>query len=192
VIALGWAGNALLLQWLNCFLTGVIAAYFSVNRCTDLKLHARWADAVSVVALLAMILLPLGWQNGLFGQDMTYAELSHCWLPYSCLFAFWLYLLCGSSGIFSRIMASRPMQFLGAISYPGYLFHIFILHSLRPIGPANDLEFAVLSLAIVFTVSWVSHRCIERPILKKYQSISQECAEAKDTTSKSKACFTSN
>lgn len=186
----GWAGNVLLIQWLNCFLAGVIAAYFSVNHRPHPKLNAHWADAVSAVSLLAMIALPFGWQNGLFGKETTYEGLSHLWAPYSCLFALWLYLLSVSSGVFARIMASRPMQFLGAISYPGYLFHIFILHSFRPIGPANDLVFAGLSLVLVFTVSWVLHRCIELPVMNSYHSTTRQGAGAEDTTGKSKACTT--
>lgn len=171
--AQGWAGNALLLKWLNCFLTGVIAAYFSVNSRLNLKANVRMADAVSAVSLLAMIALPFVWQNGLLSGEFTYAELSHLWFPYSCLFAIWLYLLSISSGVFSRIMESRPMQFLGAISYPGYLFHISILHSLRSIGPTNDLAFASLSLLLVFFLSWLLHRSIELPIMNRHQSSSR-------------------
>jgi peptidoglycan/LPS O-acetylase OafA/YrhL len=188
--AQSWAGNALLLQWLNCFLAGVIAAYFAVNHRPYLKVNAHWVDAVSALSLLAMIALPFGWQNGLFGKEITYEGLSHLWFPYSCLFALWLYLLSVSSGIFARIMASRPCQFLGAISYPGYLFHIFIMHSLRPISPANDVVFAALSLAVVLIVSWVLHRCIELPVMNRYHSTTRQCADAQDTTGKSKACLT--
>lgn len=162
--AKGWAGNVLLLPRLNCFLVGSIAAYFSVNNQTRPKADNRWPDIISAITLLAVIALPLCWQNKLFSKNLTYNDLAHWWFPYAGLFAFWLYLLTASPCFFSKIMDSRPWQFLGAISYPGYLFHIFILHLLSPIGPANDLAFVILALAVVFTVSWALHRLVERPL----------------------------
>lgn len=64
-----------------------------------------------------------------------------------------------------HLLGSRPMQFVGQISYPLYLWHwpvlafAFIVYGAHPAPAVN----AIL-LAVSFVLAWVTYICIERPL----------------------------
>ena len=80
--------------------------------------------------------------------------------------ALWIGLLSGSTGLASRLLAVRPLRFLGAISYPGYLSHIFVLHLLKPSLAYGNLAFLALSLPATLLLSWLLHVCVEKPLYR--------------------------
>jgi peptidoglycan/LPS O-acetylase OafA/YrhL len=65
------------------------------------------------------------------------------------LFACAIYLSCRSIGTASRILSSRPMVYLGTISYSLYLVHWSVLTTFRSILPAST----PLPLRLVITLS---------------------------------------
>jgi peptidoglycan/LPS O-acetylase OafA/YrhL len=85
-------------------------------------------------------------------------------------------------GLFQRFLASKPLVYLGKISYGLYVYHlgtIFLIY--RLLGPAINLPapwakftLMLLEFTATFTVASLSYRFLEKPILNlkdKYFSI---------------------
>lgn len=66
------------------------------------------------------------------------------------------------SGIASRILSSRPLVFLGEVSFSLYLTHIFVIHFAAASAPGSHL---MAWSALIFSVplAWVCYILIERP-----------------------------
>jgi len=72
----------------------------------------------------------------------------------------------GPDARFNRwILASRPMVFVGKISYPLYLWHWPVL-SFGQIAESNStsLEFRATAVATSVALAWLTYKLIERPI----------------------------
>lgn len=70
-----------------------------------------------------------------------------------------------SAWINSQILATRPMVFVGVISYPLYLWHWPLLSFARIITsgtPSYPVRIALVLLA--FLLAWLTYRWVERPI----------------------------
>lgn len=159
----GGAGNAVFLSYLSCFLPGVIAAYASVRWAPSPQRLGAWCDVLGILVLLSLPVIPLLVPQGASGQEAYYFRLVHLWFPYACLFSLWVFLLGFGQGVFARILGSAVFRFLGAISYPGYLFHIFVYYRLRPHIP-DDRWYAIAAFATICALSYLLHRVIERPL----------------------------
>ncbi len=64
-----------------------------------------------------------------------------------------------------KLLASKPMVFIGLISYPLYLWHWPILSFLRivePEAPSAGVRVAAVGLSLIF--AWLTYRLVERPI----------------------------
>lgn len=71
----------------------------------------------------------------------------------------------GQSWVAQRVLAARPVVFVGLISYSLYLWHWPVLTAVR-IRTASthlDLPVAAGAIAITFLLAWASWRYIERP-----------------------------
>ncbi|HEX8445339.1 MAG TPA: acyltransferase [Sphingomonas sp.] len=74
-------------------------------------------------------------------------------------------------GLLARILATRPLLWLGTVSYSFYLWHPTVLavvkrgpgmaRLLDQAGPAAQLVLFLLALPVVLVVSWASQRLIE-------------------------------
>lgn len=154
------------LPYLSAFLPGVIAAYCA--SCWPFRASGvragYWADCVGIVALATFLIVPLaeeGMIRGLSGRGPGW------WFPYGVVYAVWLYLLAsGAGGRLARTMEFRFMQFLGGISYPGYLFHIFVLFYLRRWVPSGIWLYLGLACMAVIGTSWLLHWSVERPLAR--------------------------
>jgi peptidoglycan/LPS O-acetylase OafA/YrhL len=78
-----------------------------------------------------------------------------------------LLIICGGPNtlINRRVLSSRPMVFIGLISYPLYLWHWPLLSFARVIGPENPGRLMRTALVIASVVlAWLTYRLIERPV----------------------------
>lgn len=162
----GVGGDAVFLSYLSCFLPGIVAAYASVHFPPRMTATGLVADIASIAALLAIISIPLLRQSGPQGHPLEYSRLIHLWLPYAGLFAGWIYLVDNSKGVFAKLLANRVWRFLGSISYPGYLFNIFVYYELRRFLPEGDVVFAIISSAVLLLITYLLHRAVEMPIYR--------------------------
>jgi peptidoglycan/LPS O-acetylase OafA/YrhL len=69
------------------------------------------------------------------------------------------------AGSLARTLGSRPMRWIGEISYGVYLWHwpIFVLTSPRHLT-VDAVARTLLRVTLTFLVAWLSHRLLERPI----------------------------
>jgi peptidoglycan/LPS O-acetylase OafA/YrhL len=75
----------------------------------------------------------------------------------------------GQSWVAQKILAARPMVFVGLLSYSLYLWHWPVLTALR-VRTASvhlDLPVTVGAITITFLLAWVSWRYVERPFRNK-------------------------
>jgi len=77
----------------------------------------------------------------------------------------------GGGRLATRLLANRPITFLGVISYSLYLWHYPLLSAVQGAGwldgrPAPAWIVVLLAaVPLVLLVSWLSYRWIERPFL---------------------------
>jgi peptidoglycan/LPS O-acetylase OafA/YrhL len=70
-----------------------------------------------------------------------------------------------SRGLAFKILASRPMRYMGQISYTFYLYQVAVLDKLSP-HVNSRAELAVVGFMITLLVSILSWHYLEQPILK--------------------------
>lgn len=94
-----------------------------------------------------------------------------------------IYLSASSNSWFARILACRPLNWLGAISYSLYLFHIPILGALKlaRIDTIDNmwLRFSVFS-AVVLGASHLLYKCIEDPLYQHFRKPADQAATGRD------------
>lgn len=73
-----------------------------------------------------------------------------------------------SGTVVNKLLASRPMVFVGKISYSLYMWHwpIWVFASFLVIGPLSLVQKAML-IAVTFIVSYTSYRLVEQPFRSK-------------------------
>jgi peptidoglycan/LPS O-acetylase OafA/YrhL len=77
-------------------------------------------------------------------------------------------------GVFSRLLATAPLQFLGTISYSLYLWHpiimsvvkhaMYVLHLPAHLGPLSQAAFFVLVLPPSLLAGWASQATMEKHV----------------------------
>jgi len=78
-----------------------------------------------------------------------------------------IFLLVLSSGWAQRILSSKPLVFLGRISYSVYLLHFIVLYALVMHFPGmNPLYLFVLYAFITIILAWITYIRIERPFIR--------------------------
>jgi peptidoglycan/LPS O-acetylase OafA/YrhL len=90
------------------------------------------------------------------------------YLPYSVAAA----LVVGSLALQARgsgVFRSRPLRFVGRVSYPLYLTHPialgFAATAVAPGGTAAELAYLALGLTLSLVLAWALHRVVERPLI---------------------------
>lgn len=63
-----------------------------------------------------------------------------------------------------KILAARPMVFIGLISYPLYLWHWPLFSFQRIVGPEPGTAVKGLTLAVAFLLAWLTYRFVETPV----------------------------
>jgi len=76
-------------------------------------------------------------------------------------------------GWLSRLLSFRPLQLAGMMSYSIFVWHVPILHLLRPSRAGNIafIEGSILYLVAVFLVAAISYCIIEFPRVKPWRSL---------------------
>jgi peptidoglycan/LPS O-acetylase OafA/YrhL len=74
-----------------------------------------------------------------------------------------LLILAGSGNTRSRLLTSRPMVFIGLISYSLYLWHWPLIAYLSYLEIPIDLPVGAMLIAVSITLAWLSWRYVEVP-----------------------------
>lgn len=147
--------EARLMVGLPYFLSGLV-----LSRCIAPSPGARWWDALFVAAAGGILLL---YPSILPAQTLGVAQ--HWFSPVSLAVVSLLLVATLRSRLAERILGSRPLRFLGRISYGIYLLHFVVISNLirfTPLHPKAYILFA-LSLALVILAAYLAHILIERP-----------------------------
>jgi peptidoglycan/LPS O-acetylase OafA/YrhL len=82
------------------------------------------------------------------------------------MLAAWLILtlVANSNGLLSAIFVSRPMRYIGTISYGLYVVHLPVFFAAKSYVPGHEMLSAAVGTALSFALAAVSFRYFETPI----------------------------
>jgi peptidoglycan/LPS O-acetylase OafA/YrhL len=139
-----------------CFISGWIVYLIYLNHREHWQWLAKCTDTVAVVILTAIAVRGFDW-------PFNYSDL----VPYcACLIVGGL-LYQGSRT--AMILSSRPIHFLGIISYSLYVWHIpvkFVVerYYANILHRERDVPFAIVVLVLSLVVATISYYAYERPV----------------------------
>ena len=119
--------------------------------------EARVARHANVLSLLGVLLLVVAFAS------LSRSSLFPGWWALLPTVGAALLIASRGSWLNRTLLGSRPMVFIGLISYPLYLWHWPLLSWLRILNRANHVTIAA-ALLLAFVLAWLTWRYIERPI----------------------------
>ncbi len=141
-----------------CFGCGMVAALLADARWTQ----ARVATAALLVAGVVLVVADGAWHEGdPGGAGRVWRD-----LPAAVGFAA-IVLVCVGRG--RHRLRARPLQILGELSFPIYLWHMPLMLGLRGFGlfpEGRPLAALAAVLAMTLPVAWCSWHLVERPLLR--------------------------
>jgi peptidoglycan/LPS O-acetylase OafA/YrhL len=145
-------------------LLGVLAAHVMHHRRSGPALAALLGNRWMPPLLLALAMLVCQYTPTLRG------------LPYACVHLLFclalLAMVINPRGVFSRTLQSRPLFYLGSISYGIYLYHTMIIWVFdrvcesRRLHPAAWVQFLVVA-TLAIAVAGISFKYLEAPIMRR-------------------------
>jgi peptidoglycan/LPS O-acetylase OafA/YrhL len=157
------------------FAAGVVGPASPLRRLEDLAHSAGtcWATALAVFALATSPLagpvtfrdaggVPPAW--GLVFKNVLY-------LLVALLVVLPLVLGPQDAGVLRRVLSTRPLQWLGEISYGIFLWHLLVLDGVtrlrhQQLFTGSWLVLMALTWSATVLVSWLSYRWLERPVMR--------------------------
>ncbi|MFI8741454.1 acyltransferase family protein [Stutzerimonas sp. R75] len=145
--------------YLPAFLFGILAALL-LQRLRQLP-RARVATPYALATLLILLLALPGTRLWLFDTPPSMALMNkHLYL--GLLWAIFLVLLVDGHGLAGRLLMSRPMAWLGAISYSTYLFH-WLVFSLLARYWQGSLIAMLAAVILALLAGMLGYRLLEQP-----------------------------
>lgn len=146
------------LPFLGCFGVGLLAAQWRR------PLRPAAADALAVAGLaLAAWWMWRGFQVPIAREDGMIRALGQ--LPPSLGFAALVVAVASRRGAAARVLETRPLLALGALSYGVFLWHLPVLLALNRVADLPAGVLAALTLAIALVLAAASRRYVEAPAL---------------------------
>jgi len=146
--------------YIPSFLFGILAALL-LPAMRSLPRH-RLATPYALFTLGVLCLALPGARLWLFETPLS-GDLLDKHLYLSLLWAVFVLLLVEGNGLVGRWLCSRPMAFLGAISYSAYLFHLLVMLPITTRWPEQPAAFAA-SIGFSIAVGAVGYFLAERPL----------------------------
>jgi peptidoglycan/LPS O-acetylase OafA/YrhL len=190
-VATGYDGPwmTVLPQHIAAFALGMVLAVVSVQRWSDhiatkLERIGRPAWIWWTLALVAFVAIPLIFRVEPFEQRSTAQEIGVNILDTLLGFFIVVPAVLGPQqhGAIRRGLQTRPLVFLGLISYGLYLWHWFLLTIVLgdwlgwPLQKGNWLTLLVVALPVVIAAATASWYLLERPILRWARAVSRTAA----------------
>lgn len=143
---------------LSFFFTGSMAGYwYKMHGAHQLFPPYIW-NVIALLAIGAFTISPTiiswkiydyPWQNALFPGIL---------LPVALL------AIIKSSGWITPLFTTRPLRFLGAISYSLYLVHVYIMSHIYEWFSGHIVSGLAVLLVLSITTAWILHISIEKPL----------------------------
>ena len=159
------------------FVIGMLGAYAWVHAGLAQRLAARGRQellalaGLAVLALLAALPFWLGARAGPAPSPHPGLLAWHGAVSAGLLALLWVAAAGGSRTL--GWLGSRPLRFLGAISYSLYLWHYPLMLAARPhlgllpAGPSRPFLFLLAMLPVCLVAAWLSWRLVERPAMAR-------------------------
>lgn len=80
-----------------------------------------------------------------------------------------LFVIARPAHLLTRLLETRPLVYMGKISYALYLWHVVIAHSLGYFFTLPVVNGAIVGTALAFLVAHLSYTYIEQPVLRLKQ-----------------------
>jgi peptidoglycan/LPS O-acetylase OafA/YrhL len=144
-------------------LLGALLAQFAERIRALVARHAFAIEAVAIAASTALLVLRSG--SSPFAYWATYFASACCATALVAAFAL-------GRGPVARVLAYKPIAYLGTLTYSGYLVHMYGVTAAFgvtrrvPFGAAEVPARIAMALAFTFALAWIAHVAIERPFLR--------------------------
>jgi peptidoglycan/LPS O-acetylase OafA/YrhL len=146
-------------------LFGAVLAYMELYSC---KKSTLWANKIFIHAQSIIGFLLICFSTIFFNKSFAFPG----WWALLPVFGSVMLISAGSGGLVNRVLLkSRPMVWVGLISYPLYLWHWPILSLARIyFGEVLTAGYASIALCASFVFAWLTYKYIEQPIRKSVNS----------------------
>ena len=152
----------------SAILIGCLLA-FALHHRSSFRLVARLGSVPGLVVSLALLATVHALTHVFHMTAAGFRVASpYYYLPYSCAAA----LVVGSLALQARgtgLFRSRPLRFVGRVSYPLYLTHPialgFAATAIKPGGTLTELVYLAVGLALSLALAYGMHRVVERPLI---------------------------
>ena len=160
----GWP-NFQPIYYIGLFMTGIGSFLVSKSLTESIRFKSAFGIASNLLIIISLIVLT---KFRIDNPDYpNFAFAAKVWLlgiPCGLLFVF---LTISESTIFSRILGSRPIRFLGEASFSFYIFHYPAHMTVTRIGARINYEFSYNQMFIlILTFAILMHLLIEKPFQK--------------------------
>ncbi len=154
---------------IDSFAAGAIVAGLRLQNFT---LRAFSLPARCLIALLAFSCVISARALGFLPETSPFVAVSE---TLDTTFLVWIFVnvLDGLPGPFGKFLASRPLTYLGKISYGLYIYHVFIIVIVDPLLQARGLSIqadpwtcATILSTLTIAAAIVSYHLLERPFLR--------------------------
>jgi len=159
-----------LLPHFPIFLTGSLAALVHC-RIAEIggirtKSLRHFLDLAAVIVFACIFLLVPRFWTLATGENVSILHFHEKFILFSVLWPLLLLAYLNGSGTVDRILKTRPLRFLGIISFSLYLWHLPILRFINLRVNASPPMKGLLGMTIILIVSAISYLAIERPFMK--------------------------
>jgi len=159
-----------LIPYLPIFLLGSLAAFvhwkIQQRGGIDSPVLRAGLEVLALASLLGVVSLVPSFWNALPGREVNSFHFHRDFLLFGFLWSVFVVAYLNGSGAFRWLLATRPLRYIGVVSFSVYLWHLPILvlvgNHLRA-DPAL-VALAVIALALLF--SGISYLLIERPFIR--------------------------
>lgn len=190
---LGWFAAGMALAIVSVQVRNLSGGAASRWRLLDEIAAAPWACWVAAAAFLAVAATPLAGPRDLQSPTGGQAVAKNMlYLAVAVLLLLPAMFGPQDEGVARRLLSSRPVQWLGEISYGIFLWHLFVLEGVVRL---LNLDLFTGSWTLVFVLTWggsiclaaASYYALERPILRRRDTIRRLGARLRSTPAREMA-----
>lgn len=160
---------------LHEFILGIVLALVFSHVTTSKAGLFQWSPRIATALELGSLAL-LGWAVSIAHRVPFEVRITVFYSPFMALVIF---VHAFGRGWISQMLSVRPMRFLGEISYSIYMFHLIVLSLMITYRQSWKLaelslaQFALIYLAVLFSVSALSFCCFETPMRQRLKTMLQ-------------------
>ncbi len=152
-------------NFMGIFLYGVCFGVIHRKHTPHTSLQSVMSSFANIATFAMLVVLVLGPISSLFPDTLWHLDWEDAvWL--SPIMGFYILSCAGANNAKAQIINNPFLCYTGKISYSLYVWHIIILFIKIPHHPFEQHIMLVLMVCIIYAVSTLSYRFIEKPAIK--------------------------